>query len=121
MYPGVNIAYANGKSALADQTMNTGDVLPFATVNPSESNPDLMYEITQRLELIFADQKNNADCTTMINELRLVAEEARSISRNKDWQLYSTLKQRQHKYAQILSEHVSKLLSRKEFFNLVFK
>lgn len=119
--PGVNIDYANGKSELADHTVNADDIIPFATINPSDSNPDLMYEINKQLELLFADQKNNVAYTTMINELDCVADEARNVSGNKEWQRYSALKQCQYKYVQVLSEYVPKLLAKEEFFNSVFK
>lgn len=119
--PGVNIDYANGKSELADQTVNSGDIIPFSTINPSDSNPDLMYEINKQLELLFADQKNNADYASLMNELGTVADEARNVSGNKDWQVYSALKQCQFKYVQVFSEYVPKLLAKEAFFNSVFK
>ena len=119
--PGVNIDYANGSSELADQTVYSDDIIPFATINPSDSNPDLMYEISKQLELLFANQKNNADYTSMMNELGTVADEARNVSGNKEWQVYSNLKQYQYKYLQVLSEYVPQLLSKETFFNSVFK
>lgn len=119
--PGVNIDYANGKSELADQTIYADDIIPFSTVNPSDSNPDLMYEISKQLELLFANQKNSADYTSMMNELDSIADEARNVSGNNDWQIYSKLKQYQYKYLQVLSTHVPKLLANEEFFISTFK
>ena len=90
--PGVNIDYVNGKSELADQTINADDIIPFATINPCDSNPDLMYEIGKQLELLFANQKKSTDYTSMMNDLGSVAEEARNVSGSNDWQIYSKLK-----------------------------
>ena len=119
--PGVNIDYANGKSELADQTIYADDIIPFATINPSDSNPDLMYEIGKQLELLFANQKNSADYTSMMNELDSVADEARNVSGNNDWQIYSKLKQYQYQYLQVLSEYVPRLLANEDFFTSAFQ
>lgn len=118
--PGVNIDYANGSSELADQTVFSDDIIPFATINPSNSNPDLMYEISKQLELLFANQKNNIEYKTMMNELDSVADEARNVSGNKDWQVYSKLKQYQYEYLQILSVYIPKLLANENFFKSAF-
>lgn len=118
--PGVDIDYANGSSKLADQTINSDDFIPFAVNNPSDSNPDLMYEIRKQLELLFADQKNNSDYTSMMSELDSVADAARNVSGNKDWQVYSELKQRQYEYLQVLTQYVPKLLSNEKFFTSAF-
>ena len=106
---------------MADQTVYSDDIIPFATINPGDSNPDLMYEISKQLELLFVDQKSNIDYKAMMNELDSVADEARNVSGNKDWQVYSNLKQYQYKYLQVLSEYVPKLLAKETFFNSVFK
>lgn len=116
--PGVDIDYANGSSKLADQTINSDDFIPFAVDNPSDSNPDLMYEIRKQLELLFADQKNNSDYTAMMNELDSVADAARNVSGNKEWQVYSELKQRQYEYLQVITQYVPRLLSSEKFFHL---
>lgn len=119
--PGVNIDYANGKSELADQTVNASDIIPFAMVNPSDSNPDLMYEIGKQLELLFADQKNNVDYTSMMNELGTVADEARNICSDKEWRVYSETKRYQYEYLAVLSEYVPKLLAKEDFFKSAFR
>lgn len=118
--PGVNIDYANGSSKLADNTIESDDFIPFAVDNPSETNPDLMYEIRKQLELLFANQKNNSDYTAMMSELDSVADAARNVSGNKDWQVYSELKQRQYEYLQVLTQYVPKLLSNEKFFTSAF-
>ena len=118
--PGVDIDYANGSSKLADQTIYADDFIPFAVDNPGDSNPDLMYEIRKQLELLFENQKNNSDYTTMMNELDSVADAARNVSGNKEWQVYSELKQRQYEYLQVLTQYVPKLLSNEKFFTSAF-
>lgn len=87
----------------------------------SDSNPDLMYELGKQLELLFANQKNSADYTSMINELDSVADEARNVSGNNDWQIYSKLKQYQYQYLQVLSEYVPRLLANEDFFTSAFQ
>ena len=118
--PGVDIDYANGSSELADDTINSDDFIPFAVDNPSETNPDLMYEIRKQLERLFADQKSNADYASMMSELDSVADAVRNVSGNKDWQVYSELKQRQYEYLQVLTQYVPKLLSDEKFFTSAF-
>lgn len=119
--PGVDIDYANGSSKLADQTLNSDDLIPFAIYDPTDSDPDLMYEIRKQLELLFVNQKNSADYTSMVNELDSISDAARNVSGNKDWQVYSKLKQYQYKYLQVLSEYIPKLLSNERFFVSAFK
>lgn len=119
--PGVDIDYANGSSERADEIYGNDNVLPFATSNPSDQNPDLMFEISKQLEILFKNQKNSSDYKSMMNDLDLIADEARNISGDKDWKVYSELKQYQYEYVEKLSEYVPKLLSNEKFFNSVFK
>lgn len=118
--PGVDIDYANGSSKLADDTIHSDDFIPFAVDNPSKNNSDLMYEIREQLEILFVNQKNNSDYTTMMGELDLVADAARNVSGNKDWQVYSALKRHQYEYMQVLIQYVPKLLSNEKFFTSAF-
>ena len=119
--PGVNIDYANGSSERADEIFGKDNVLPFATMNPSGKNPDLMFEISKQLEILFEDQKNSSDYKVMMDELERIADEARSVSGDKEWKVYSELKKYQYEYVEKLSEYVPKLLSNEKFFNSVFK
>lgn len=118
--PGVNIDYANGSSELADHTVSSDDIIPFAMLNPSDSNPDLMYEIIKQLEILFADQKSTADFKAMMDELESAADEARNVSGDKDWKVYSKIKQCQYKYLDVLTEYVPKLLANEKFFRSAF-
>ncbi len=118
--PGVNINYANGKSDLADETIGANDMIPFVTVIPSASNPDLMFEIRSQLETLFASQKDTADYKSMIQNLDSKADEARRVGDDKSWKVYTKLKQYQFDYMEILSEYVPKLLAKESFFQSVF-
>ena len=119
--PGVDIDYANGSSERADEIYGNDNVLPFATSNPSNANPDLMFEISKQLEILFKNQKKSNDYKSMMNDLELIADEARNVSGDKDWKVYSELKKYQYEYVEKLSEYVPKLLSNEKFFNSVFK
>ena len=118
--PGVDIDYANGSSERADEIFGNDNVLPFATSNPSNSNPDLMFEISKQLEILFKNQKNSSDYKSMMNDLELIADEARNVSGDKDWKVYSELKQYQYEYVEKLTEYVPKLLANEKFFKSVF-
>ena len=119
--PGINIDYSNGKSELADQTVHTDDIIPFATVNPSDSSPDLMYEIEKHLERLFANQQRSSEYSAMMNDLATIATAARNVSGEKDWQVYSKLKQYQYEYVSKLSEYVPRLLEKEAFFQSAIK
>ena len=118
--PGIDINYENGDNEVADKTLNNDDIIPFAIVNPNDQSPDLMYEIGKQLEILFNNQKENADYKSMMNELKSVADEARvkgEASTVKEYQVYKKI---QYEYVEILSEYVPKLLKREKFFNSTF-
>ena len=118
--PGVDIDYANGNSERADNVFGQSNVLPFATDNVSDKNPDLMYEISKQLEILFVNQKENKDYKNMMSELNEIASEARSVSGNSEWKVYMELKKYQYDYVEKLSEYVPKLLLNEEFFKSAF-
>lgn len=119
--PGVDISYENGKNELADKTLNNNDILPFAIVNPNDQNPDLMYEISKQLEILFVGQKESANYKDMMRELQTVADEARNVGGMKKYEVYSALKEKQYDYMEVLSAYVPKLLSNEKFFKSAFK
>jgi len=119
--PGVDINYANGNSTLADEIVGRYDILPFAIENVSDNNPDLMYEISNQLKILFEDQKNTNEYKSMINDLELIANEARNVGGEKSWEVYQALKKCQYEYVNKLKEYVPKLLKKEKFFNTVFK
>jgi hypothetical protein len=79
-----------------------------------------MYEISKQLEILFADQKSTADFKAMMDELESAADEARNVSGDKDWKVYSKIKQCQYKYLDVLTEYVPKLLANEKFFRSAF-
>lgn len=118
--PGVDINYANGKSKLADETIDANGIIPFVTDIPSACNPDLMFEIRSQLEILFINQKDTAEYKAMINDLDLIADEARTVGGDKSWKVYAELKQYQFDYMEILCEYVPKLLAKESFFRSAF-
>jgi len=119
--PGVDIDYSNGNSILADKTVGASDIIPFAIDNVNDKNPDLMYEINKQFEKLFVDQKDTNEYKTMINDLELIANDARNVGGDKSWDVYKNLKKYQYDYVKKLSEYVPNLLAKEEFFNEVFK
>lgn len=121
--PGIDINYANGNSELADSTYGVNDILPFVTANPNDNNPDLIYEINKHLEILFAEQKESSTYKTMMNDLNVIANEARSVGNQgeKEFQRYQKLKECQYDYVEKLSEYVPKLLAQENFFKSVFE
>lgn len=118
--PGVNINYSNGSSTRSDNIYGESDVIPFAVPYPSNETPDLMFEIQKELEKLFSDQKNTNEYECMLNELDVIADEARRVSGDKEWKVYSELKQYQYKYVETLAEYVPKLLENEKFFKYTF-
>ena len=55
--PGISINYATGKNELIDEIYDSAKALPFAVSNPSDDNPDLIYEMNKHLEVLFGDKK----------------------------------------------------------------
>ena len=119
--PGIDISYEDGSNGLADQIKNADGILPFSIANGGESNPDLLYEIRNQLEILFSDQKNSSTYKTMMNELDLIAGKARSIGGDSEWKYYMAMKECQYEYVEKLSLYVPELLSNEKFFAKIFK
>lgn len=119
--PGVKIYYENGKNVLADKTLTANDILPFATINPTDKNPDLMYEINKQLDILFADQKESSEYNSMMNQLQSVADNARMKGNAGGVKEYQEAKKIQYEYVETLSEYVPKLLENEKFFNDILK
>ena len=117
--PGININYANGDNYLADETINSKEIISFANVNPKR-NPDLMYEIEKQLEILFDGQKETKKYQDMMDKLDGVARKARSSGGMSDWKIYSKAKEYQYDYMNVLSEYVPELLKNEVFFKSVF-
>ena len=120
--PGVHINYASGDNELADMLHDSANVLPFAVNNPSDTNPDLIYEMNKHLEVLFEDQKNSSNYTTMMGDINSIAYEARSLGKldEKPAQTYVKMKECEFKYFQTLKMYVPLLLKNESFFSSVF-
>jgi hypothetical protein len=106
----------------ADNLYDSDYALPFAVLNPGESNPDLMYEVEKHMEIIFDDQKNSFTYTLMLNSLDAIASDARVVGdRNEtETQQYQELKGYEYEYLETLSEYVPQLLQKEDFFTSAF-
>lgn len=121
--PGIDINYATGNSKVVDGTYGIDNILPFAIANPSDDNPDLIYEMQKHMEILFAGQKESTAYKSMMNDLNVIANEARGVGNQgeKEFQRYQKLKICQYDYVEKLSEYVPKLLEKEAFFKEVFK
>lgn len=116
--PGISIDYETGKSEIADEISNTDNSIPFAVLNPSDSNPDLIYEVNKHLSILFRDQKNTREYISMINDINTIANEARTVGDKGEnpARRYIMLKKYEYKYFEALKTHVPALLSNENFF-----
>lgn len=119
--PGVDISYENGKNEEADKTRNSNDIIKFATKNPNDKNPDLMYEIEKQLKILFDGQKTSTNYKKLMTELQKVADEVRNMGEISTAKEYQAMKEVQYKYIEVLSTYLPKLLSNENFFNTVFE
>ena len=121
--PGVDLNYANGDNKVSDKTIGAENILPFATYNASDSNPDLILEMNKHLEILFGDQKSSSTYTNMMNEIVSIANEARAIGNSDEnaSQKYMKLKKYQYDYLNVLKSYIPLLLSKEEFFISTFK
>lgn len=121
--PGVKINYANGENELSDLTLDAKNILPFAISNPSDNNPDLIYEMNKHFEILFEDQKTSSTYTSMINEISSIAVDARVIGKNEksNAQQYALMKSYEYEYMEVLKSYVPKLLEKEDFFKSVFE
>ena len=121
--PGIKINYANGENEQSDLTVEAEHILPFATGNPSDNNPDLIYEMNKHFEILFEDQKSSGMYSSMMNKINSIAVGARSIDKdgNNTAQNYASMKKYEYEYLDALKNYVPKLLEKEDFFSSVFK
>lgn len=119
--PGVEINYATGKNEMADVIYNAQGALPFAVSNPSDSNPDLIYEMNKHLSIIFTNH-SDVNYVIMMGDLNSIAYEARSLGNlnEKPAQTYMKMKECEYKYYQTLKLYVPLLLNKENFFRSAF-
>lgn len=120
--PGININYLDGTNDVSDLTIGVDGMIPFATYNASDSNPDLIFEMNKHLENLFSDQKNSNTYASMKNEITTLANEARAIGNHgeTEYQRYLELKQCEYEYLEILKAYMPVLLSKEDFFKSAF-
>ena len=121
--PGISLNYATGENFQSDNLNGAKNVIPFAVFEANEQKPDLMYEIEKHMKILFDDQLEDTNYKDMDNALKLIRNEARSVSfhNNNDAQKYIELKKLQYKYIDVLKRYIPKLLSKEQFFRSAFK
>ena len=121
--PGVDLNYANGDNQVSDITFGAENILPFAVYNPSDSNPDLIFELNKHLEILFSEQKTSSTYVSMMDSITTIANEARSVGNHGENSAacYIALKEYQYKYLDVLKSYVPLLLSKESFFKSAFR
>ncbi|MDW5299586.1 MAG: DNA/RNA non-specific endonuclease [Sedimentibacter sp.] len=121
--PGVSINYANGLNEISDETYDADNMIPFAVSNPSDSNPDLIYEVNKHLAILFGTQKSSFNYTSMMNQINEIANNARVVGDKgeSEAQRYIKLKGYEYEYFNTLKTYIPLLLQNEDFFNSTFK
>ena len=120
--PGMDINYYTGEGTLLDTITGSDSVIPFVVANPSETNPDLVYEITKNLEILFAEQKEKGTYNSLMDNINKIASRARDIemSDKKTASKYLELKEYEYDFFDELKSYVPMLLEDEEFFKSAF-
>lgn len=120
--PGINLNYANGKTQKSESMSDSDEILPFAVTNPSDYNPDLMYEMNKHLEILFEDQNGSRTYSSMMSKLKEVSSTARNVGNTGDNQgrQYIQLNECKYQYFETLKEYVPQLLEKESFFKSAF-
>lgn len=108
----------------AQTTYKNNVMIPFAHPHADDNNPDLMYELIKHLEILFAEQEGSRVYTSMMDELKTIAEKARMIAGgiggvNTD-EKYSDYHELMDKCATTLNGHLHILLAKEDFWVKVF-
>jgi len=56
-----------------------GLMIAFANAHPSESNPDIFFEMDNACRILFSDQENTYKYSSLMQQMKTVAEKARSL------------------------------------------
>lgn len=120
--PGIDLNYANGETQKSESMSDSDEVLPFAVTNPTESNPDLMYEMNKYLEILFEDQNGSRTYSSMMSQLEKVSGTARNVGNTGDNQgkQHIQLNKCKYQYFETLKEWVPQLLKKENFFKSAF-
>lgn len=109
----------------AQTTYKNNVMIPFAHPNPSDDNPDLLYEMIKHLTVLFADQKHTYTYKSLMIELQMIAEEARKIAGttggvNTD-EKFKKYHQSVLDCTDVLNDYIYKLLKNENFWKKVFE
>ena len=120
--PGIQINYMNGDNEICDVTYNNNTILPFAVENPSDTNPDLIYEMSKHFSVIFSEQKESSLYKIFMGTIDSVASEARAIGRQGENQAQQYMKQKtiEYQYFEVLKNYVPLLLQNESFFQSAY-
>jgi hypothetical protein len=79
--------------------------------------------MNKHLAVLFEDQKSSVTYSSMMNEIKSVASEARAVGNGgeKAAQCYIAMKKYQYKYFNILKSYIPQLLAKETFFSSTFK
>ena len=121
--PGIDINYANGENSMSNLITGLNDYLPFAIHDADGSNPDLILEMNNHLSIIFEDQQSSGTFSSMMDEIKSIASEARTLEKDNidnSVQCYVKMKSYHYKYLEVLKSYVPLLLSKEDFFKSAF-
>lgn len=120
--PGIELNYRDGTNSVRDITLGADNMLPFAVPNAGENKPDLIYEMSQHLAILFEKQKTSNTYMSMNNEINAIANQARTVGDKGEnpAQCYIKLKEYEYKYFDILKCYVPLLLQKEKFFKSAF-
>ncbi len=121
--PGISINYVAGTNESAETLNDSSSAIPFATNNPNDTDPDLIYEISKHLTVLFKKQKNDTPTayTSMMNEIEVIANDARSIDEDLSAQSFLKKKECEYQLFQCLRTYVPTLLKKEGYFKSAFK
>ena len=121
--PGVDLDYTTGHNETSYTTYQADNELPFAIYGACASKPDLIFEMTKHLEVLFSDQKASSTYIAMMNQIKMIASEARSVDNTGSFsdQSYYKLRVCEVDFYSVLRSYVPLLLAKEDFFKSAFK
>lgn len=116
---------ADEKNDRTDFTALTASVIPLATAHPSDSNPDLFWELEKHFAVIFATQKaaGTDSYIGLVTDLRTLASDARKLAARTgdiDKEVFPEYIQYAMDLIEILQDRIPSMLQQEEFFSEVF-
>lgn len=118
--PGIKISYTNGASSRADVITNASSAIPFYRPNADDKNPDLISEILKYLEIVFDDQKNDANYNILKNRIENTRRLAGTVKDTAPSSRYIAFKQYEYELLNDLKEYIPLLLQKEDFFKSTF-